>query len=373
MFDVVDFNKYASSVDPYYFGFSGVSLYYYRCPECGFMFTPFFDDWSASDFSRYIYNSDYIKIDGEYVQIRPQRFASLMQRTLDGNKNLRLLDYGSGAGVFVEEMRKAGYSNCEGYDPFFNPTRPDGLFDVITCFEVIEHSTRPYEMFLDMKSSLAEGGCIIFSQALQPDNIKDIRCSWWYVAPRNGHVSFFTEDSLANLGSRTGLLFFRGDGIYAFYKNRPSSVTSHIASGFSSPLYVMNLLAPSADEPSRPREWHGVECGSNGSYRWSSGREIKWSVPRFSYAGTVRFVLPYLSEIAKNYAGGCVFELDGVQKKAILSRSHDVGKPCLSVEFPANEGDAREVKLILPEPIVPSRQGAGRDSRALGLAVRLAF
>jgi hypothetical protein len=52
-FDVVDLNKCAGF---YAFGPAGVPVDYHRCDECGFLFTPFFDDWSEDDFRRFIYN-----------------------------------------------------------------------------------------------------------------------------------------------------------------------------------------------------------------------------------------------------------------------------------------------------------------------------
>src|ERR1700678_1141458 len=77
-FDVVDFNKFASEVDFYGFGLSGITIPYYRCSSCGFLFTNSFDDWSAEDFAEFIYNTDYIKVDGDYAGVRANQAASRM-------------------------------------------------------------------------------------------------------------------------------------------------------------------------------------------------------------------------------------------------------------------------------------------------------
>src|SRR5262249_39782462 len=73
-FDVVDFNKCAAF---YPFGPSGVVVSYYRCDDCGFLFTPVCDEWSHDDFTRLIYNDDYILLDPEYLSDRPLRMADL--------------------------------------------------------------------------------------------------------------------------------------------------------------------------------------------------------------------------------------------------------------------------------------------------------
>jgi len=69
LFDVVDFNK-CCSPGLYDYGFSGIAVSYYRCRLCGFAFSRFFDDWTQQDFVRFIYNSDYIKVDRNYAGVR---------------------------------------------------------------------------------------------------------------------------------------------------------------------------------------------------------------------------------------------------------------------------------------------------------------
>ncbi len=74
-FDTVDFNKICSDSDFYAYGFSKVPVVYYRCTLCHFLFTTFFDDWSTEEFARFVYNADYIKVDGDYAEVRPHRIA----------------------------------------------------------------------------------------------------------------------------------------------------------------------------------------------------------------------------------------------------------------------------------------------------------
>jgi SAM-dependent methyltransferase len=208
-FDVADFNKCAQEHDTYQYGPAGISVPYCRCDLCGFLFTSFFDDWSPEEFARFIYNDDYVRVDGEYVSSRPIRMAERLVDLLGEFRSARILDYGAGRGVFGECMNKAGF-HVESYDPFSIPQRPDGQFDIVTCFEVIEHSADPRHTFQDMRTFLRDDGCVLFTQALQPAEIGRVRCSWWYAAPRNGHVSMYCDRTLAALAEQTGFVFYRG-------------------------------------------------------------------------------------------------------------------------------------------------------------------
>src|SRR6516162_8553610 len=128
-FDVVDFNKCAGF---YAFGPAGVPVHYHRCHECGFLFTPFFDDWTESDFRRFIYNADYILVDPEYEAARPVMVAEHLSQFLEGQRDARILDYGAGTGRFAERMSELGFRHVESYDPFSMPHKPSGRFDIVT-------------------------------------------------------------------------------------------------------------------------------------------------------------------------------------------------------------------------------------------------
>jgi len=155
-FDLVDFNKCGSS--GHGFGPSGIAVSYHRCTACGFLFTTFCDDWTPDDFHRFVYNDDYWQVDVEHRSTRPRRIADQMQRVLAPFKACRILDYGAGEGLFAQHMRDAGFSNIFGYDPFLMPRRPEGRFDLITCFEVLEHTPSPLRTLIDMRSLLVDDG-----------------------------------------------------------------------------------------------------------------------------------------------------------------------------------------------------------------------
>ena len=125
-FDVVDFNKSCSQSDIYPFEVSGIPVWYFRCRICGFLFTQFFDDWTPQDFARFVYNKDYIKVDGDYAGARPERCAAAVARRLVRFPYLRILDFGSGSGLLANHLRSHGFAHVSSYDPFSSPSRPEG-------------------------------------------------------------------------------------------------------------------------------------------------------------------------------------------------------------------------------------------------------
>ena len=198
LFDVCDFNK-----SPIKVNLCGIPIYYYRCESCGFIFTCAFDAWGREEFSHFIYNQDYIHFDPDYREVRPQSNADLLQNHLKMDKHFDILDYGCGNGRMLEILRQNGYK-IDGYDAFSDTfkAKPTKQYDVIVAFEVVEHICDVLGTFQEIFGMLKEGGVFLFSTLLQPQNILDMGTHWWYIAPRNGHISIFTQQSLENLCQR---------------------------------------------------------------------------------------------------------------------------------------------------------------------------
>jgi hypothetical protein len=190
---------------------SGKPVEYYRCLDCDFIFTRFFDAYTAEQFKAEIYNDDYVNFDPLYPKIRPEinaRFlATVLQESFSAEERPRVMDYGAGNGLL---SRLVGEDfEVENYDPL-NPdfdVLPPGPIDVIFSAEVVEHMPFPRVFVDDWSASLSEFGCVIFSTKLQPDDIEIIQGDWWYLGPRNGHVSLFSGKSLRTLCSLVDLCF----------------------------------------------------------------------------------------------------------------------------------------------------------------------
>jgi hypothetical protein len=206
-FGAVDFNKSCDDPRAEKLPPLGIPVQFRRCANCGFLFTECFDDWADHDFKQFIYNGDYIRLDPDYAEMRPRAKARMLCKQFQADRTvLRMLDYGGGNGLLSRCLREAGFTTAVTFDPFTPEFshRPAGRFDVITCFETMEHLTDPLAKIDDMVGLLSKVGAVIFSTLVQPANFESVGMSWWYVGPRNGHVSLFTREALAIAWRRHG-------------------------------------------------------------------------------------------------------------------------------------------------------------------------
>jgi 2-polyprenyl-6-hydroxyphenyl methylase/3-demethylubiquinone-9 3-methyltransferase len=202
----VDFNKCCEEVRGLYLEKAGVQIAYRRCPSCQFLFSNCFDDWSPAEFSEHIYNDGYAAIDPDYLSFRPLSNARGVGQLLAPHKaTLSLLDYGGGNGQFTAFLRARGF-RAATYDPLVpaHAERPVARFDVITCFETLEHTPDPRGSAADLASFLSPGGAVIFSTLTQPEDFDQVGLGWWYVGPRNGHISIHSETSVRVMWASLG-------------------------------------------------------------------------------------------------------------------------------------------------------------------------
>jgi SAM-dependent methyltransferase len=367
LFDAVDFLKCASEQDFYSFGLAHTPVPYRRCSKCGFIFTNFFDEWSAEDFAAAIYNDDYRLVDGDYSTARPSRCAEKIAHMFEGHENLEILDFGSGSNIFSRRLASFGFSHVESYDPFSSPSKPTALFDIITCFEVLEHAPQPPATVSEMLSYLKDDGCIIFSTAIQPNNIEQIRGGWWYIAPRNGHVSIYSAESLAVLARRLGAIYRRGASWHVFHRSALSGPADDAARMIGPPYLAMFLGAPSAiDDGDLRQQWHDSETSRLGRFRWTASSKALLEPPCFeAYPGAVKWVVRFANQITPGFAERCTLEI-GERLYPMQASLSSVAAEC--VVAAALEGP---IRLATPDPISPAAFRGASDTRKLGLAVMI--
>jgi len=190
---------------------SGIPVYYYRCPNCDFLFTRAFDEWTPADFTERIYNADYIKVDPGYREERAVKTSKLVRHMFGRHaRTLTVLDYGGGNGRLAELLRETGFS-AASYDPVVDSASrspaAEQQYSLITAFEVFEHLPDPVVTTRWLAERLAADGLLMISTFTSDKNLKGRRLDWYYASPRNGHISLYSMKSLLTLFSSAGLQF----------------------------------------------------------------------------------------------------------------------------------------------------------------------
>lgn len=207
LFGQVDFNKSCEESKGITLPPSRILVSYFRCKGCGFLFTRFFDHWTQEEFQAHIYNEGYAKVDPEYLTVRPDSWIDGISALFGSYfSRISLLDWGGGAGRLAEGLRAKGIHRADTWEPF-NPAfqaTPEGAFNLLTCIEVLEHLPDPRVGIQNLVHFLPGEGAMILSTMLQPDDIEEIGTRWWYLAPRNGHISLFSRKALEFMLGKQG-------------------------------------------------------------------------------------------------------------------------------------------------------------------------
>jgi hypothetical protein len=225
VFGQVDFAKHCDEGRSGKLPNAGIPVTYLRCSACDFLFTRDFDSWSEADFGAKIYNADYALVDPDFAEQRPAANASFIIRNFGASgQKIRVLDYGGGEGKLMDLLRANGFRIVNTYDPFSSKYNvSDGQkYDLITAFEVFEHVPDPIATIRDIAKRLKPESLLLFSTLLQPADFAEVGLDWWYVGPRNGHISLHSGNSLALLLKQCGLtLASASQGVHIGFSKLP--------------------------------------------------------------------------------------------------------------------------------------------------------
>lgn len=224
-FAEVDFSKNCEERRGIFIEPTGVMVSYNRCNNCNHVFSPCFSEWTAEDFTTHIYNKDYLIADPEYPEIRPAHFAREINRLFGNFKSeLRHVDYGGGDGLTSDMLKSWGW-DTRTYDPYGKSSNeiPEGKFNLVTAFEVFEHSHKPQETMKNISKLLDDPGVLVMTTGFSDGEITDDKkLAFWYVSPRNGHISIFSKHSLIMLAQQYQLnIVFDFYGMTVMFKNLP--------------------------------------------------------------------------------------------------------------------------------------------------------
>jgi SAM-dependent methyltransferase len=221
----VDFNRSCEDSEGRVFEPSGKLVEYCLCERCGYCFAPEFLEWPEQRFLDEIYNNDYILVDPELSELRPDRVALEVEPIFGGAKGIiEHLDYGGGLGALSRRLAANGWKSAS-FDPFFpEPAQSkEGLYDLVTAIEVFEHVPNPRQLVEDLIARLRPDGILFFSTLLSDGVQQEASLlDWWYLAPRNGHVSLFSTASLRILfGHYEFKLLDVRPGVHLAYRRLP--------------------------------------------------------------------------------------------------------------------------------------------------------
>jgi len=360
-FCVVDFNK-SCNMAP--LNTTNIGVEYFKCRVCELIFTDFFDDWKNDDFKSLIYNDEYLVVDPDYAGARSVANAELFARVLEPVKGAAsLLDYDGGGGGFALEMERRGFVGAQSYDPYGeNQQLAAETFDIVTAFEVIEHSTNPAATLDEILRKVSSGGLVLVGQTIQPEDIDDIRADWWYIAPRNGHVSFYSHKTLLDFAKSRGLIYRYIGGSFILYRPDTSNMSNKILDGLPSVVEFVSLGAP-CPQPCSLGEWHEVENETTQLYRWTAAEEVSLGEV-FLEAKTIVVTLPYLMSIGDEFVRGCRLRIGSETAEL---RPTDLNSLVGTVTL--NKPARYQVIQKTPPLRSPVELGLNTDARKLGIAI----
>jgi hypothetical protein len=177
---------------------------YRRCESCGFIFVPE-PFWLPEAYQSAINRNDIGPVNRMVGTSRVTK--CVIDLFLRGTT--RYLDYGSGYGLYVRRMRDLGY-DFTAYDKYCEnvfaadfaiPDLNGHRFDLITSFEVMEHTESPMEVF-DL--IFAHADSTLFTTDLVPDPAPALGQWWYYGLDHGQHIAFFTRKALEHAARRFG-------------------------------------------------------------------------------------------------------------------------------------------------------------------------
>lgn len=126
------------------------------------------------------------------------------------SSSARILDYGCGAGLFVEFLREQGIENATGYDPYVpeyaDQRRLEEQYDAVVSYDVIEHSDDPRSFLRSLVRLVRPGGLVVVGTP----NAQNVSVH------RKGDPSLHVPYHRHILSERALLALGREDGLRAF-------------------------------------------------------------------------------------------------------------------------------------------------------------
>jgi len=217
-----------------------------RCPDCGFLYrNPNIRPERLGD----LYATGYSTfLTGRYAANRQRRYRVTMAAVapvLDAGQGRRLLDFGCGAGLFLELAEQRGFAS---YGVDLSPDSVEqarqrlstakvfhgsprsvaeiaaGGFDVVTLWSVLAHLPRPVEDLSMLRGLLTDDGALVILTVNAGSLHLAGLGSRWQGFTRN-HLMFYSRDTLPRLLRAGG---FGAVGFAPFYGDEVAAGESRL-------------------------------------------------------------------------------------------------------------------------------------------------
>jgi hypothetical protein len=100
------------------------------------------------------------------------------------------------------------YSTAKFAELYCSREIPGGTFDLITCIEVLEHTTNPVEVLASFRSRIKENGLVVVSTELV--DLQTEPKDWHYLAKEHGqHITLFSRSGLSSAAEASGFEWVR--------------------------------------------------------------------------------------------------------------------------------------------------------------------
>jgi 2-polyprenyl-3-methyl-5-hydroxy-6-metoxy-1,4-benzoquinol methylase len=147
---------------------------YQRCTHCGLLFNR---EVSTDEIETAYADTEFTG--GEEAVYAAKSYATYLRKVLAPRASGRALEIGCGSGPFLRELIQLGYENVRGIEPsklaveaasadvsglidigFFDQMDLKGKYDLIACFQTLEHVTDPYATLVKARALLDQGGVL---------------------------------------------------------------------------------------------------------------------------------------------------------------------------------------------------------------------
>lgn len=166
---------------------------YYECSNCGSLYCGMLDQDGL--------------VGGEHEESRNQTQNHLRIERIDKmafgipKEEVRILDFGCGAGMLIEDLKKAGYIHVDGFDAYSEqycrlPAKEQ--YHIVTAIEVFEHLAADYIELDAIWKSLVNGGRVMVETGILDAAFEDGHTidDWFYINPAAGHSTIYSLHGL---------------------------------------------------------------------------------------------------------------------------------------------------------------------------------